>query len=133
MNGRLTSYIDAGGPQGISQLLILKDVMERLSKDEHADSQGVIKPPCEVFDVIGGVGTGGSVWFTFALEIHDILTEIQVDCHFSGGSQNDSEGRPGRIQQICCRDFQGHRPGSQEANGETYTGHKWCSRETRDG
>jgi hypothetical protein len=58
-NGMLTDSTDAGGPQGISQLLILKDVMERLSKDEHTDSQGVIKPPCEVFDVIGGVGTGG--------------------------------------------------------------------------
>jgi hypothetical protein len=76
MSGMLTSCIDAGGPQGLSQLLILKDVMERLSKDERGDFQGTVKRPCEVFDMIGGVGTGGSVWFTFAFEIHDIFTEI---------------------------------------------------------
>jgi hypothetical protein len=67
ISGMLTSCIDAGGPQGLSQLLILKDVMERLSKDENGDSQGIVKRPCEVFDMIGGVGTGGSVLFTFCL------------------------------------------------------------------
>jgi hypothetical protein len=76
MNGMLTGRTDAGGPQGISQLLILEDVMERLSKDESGDFQGTVKRPCEVFDMIGGVGTGGSVWFTFAFEIHDVLTAI---------------------------------------------------------
>jgi hypothetical protein len=75
MDGMLTSCIDAGGPQGISQLLILKDVMERLSKDESGDSQGTVKRPCQVFDMIGGVGTGGLVWFTFAFEIHNVLIE----------------------------------------------------------
>lgn len=54
----LTIGIDAGGPQGASQLLVLKDVMDRLSKDEIGDSHGM-KRPCEVFDLIGGVGTGG--------------------------------------------------------------------------
>ena len=76
MNGMLTGGIDAGGPQGISQLLILKDVMERLSGDESGDSHGTVKRPCEVFDVIGGVGTGGSVCFTFSFRIRDMLTEI---------------------------------------------------------
>jgi hypothetical protein len=74
VSGMLTGGTDAGGPQAISQLLILKDVMERLSKDENGESQGPVKRPCEVFDMIGGVGTGGSVWFTFAFEIRDILT-----------------------------------------------------------
>jgi hypothetical protein len=61
MNGMLTGRTDAGGPQGISQLLILKDVMGRLSKDESGDSRRTVKRPWEVFDMIGGVGTGGSV------------------------------------------------------------------------
>jgi hypothetical protein len=61
MNGMLTGHTDAGGPQGISQLLILKDVMERLSKGESGGSRGTVKRPWEVFDMIGGVGTGGSV------------------------------------------------------------------------
>jgi hypothetical protein len=55
----LTSCIDAGGPQGVSQLLILKDVMEKLSRDETRESQATVKRPCDVFDMIGGVGTGG--------------------------------------------------------------------------
>jgi hypothetical protein len=76
MNGMLTIFIDAGGPQGISQLLILKDVMERLSNDERGDSQGIVKRPCEVFDMIGGVGTGGSVLFTFVFEIRDLHSAI---------------------------------------------------------
>jgi hypothetical protein len=76
MSRMLTSCIDAGGPQGLSQLLILKEVMERLSKDECGEFKGTVKRPCEVFDMIGGVGTGGSVWFTFTFEIHDILTKI---------------------------------------------------------
>ena len=55
----LTGGVDAGGPQGVSQLLILKGVIEKLCKDEGGDSQGLVKRPCEVFDLIGGVGTGG--------------------------------------------------------------------------
>jgi hypothetical protein len=76
MNRLLIDGTDAGGPQGISQLLILKDVMKKLSKDESGDSRGTVKRPCEIFDMIGGVGTGGSVLFTFAFEIHDVLTAI---------------------------------------------------------
>ena len=74
MNRMLTRCIDAGGPQGISQLLILKDVMERLSKGESGDSEGKVKRPCEVFDMIGGVGTGGSVSSIFTFKICEILT-----------------------------------------------------------
>jgi hypothetical protein len=73
MNGMLKVGIDAGGPQGISQLLILRDVVERISKDDTGDSQGILKRPCEVFDMICGVGTGGSVWFTFTFEIRVYL------------------------------------------------------------
>jgi hypothetical protein len=54
----LTRLVDAGGPQGISQLQILKDVVERVSRDD-SDHSAVVKRPCEVFDAIGGAGTGG--------------------------------------------------------------------------
>jgi hypothetical protein len=57
----LTGMVDAGGPRGISQLMILKNVMESLCRGEGADFEGVVKRPCEVFHAIGGVGTGGSV------------------------------------------------------------------------
>jgi hypothetical protein len=51
----LTGGIDAGGAQAVSQLRILEHLMEQISQD----NQGMVKRPCEVFDVIGGVGTGG--------------------------------------------------------------------------
>jgi hypothetical protein len=61
---RLTTCgIDAGGAQAVSQLRILEHLMEKISQDNQGLSQGIVKRPCEVFDVIGGVGTGGSVSF----------------------------------------------------------------------
>jgi hypothetical protein len=57
----ITCSIDAGGSQAISQLCILEHLMEKISHDDQTASQGMVKRPCEVFDVIGGVGTGGWV------------------------------------------------------------------------
>jgi len=59
MDKLLTARIDAGGPLGISQLMVLKNVMESLSRGSIDDSEEVVKRPCEVFHAIGGVGTGG--------------------------------------------------------------------------
>jgi hypothetical protein len=55
----VTCGIDAGGAQAISQLRILEHLMEKISQADQSASQGIVKRPCEVFDVIGGVGTGG--------------------------------------------------------------------------
>jgi hypothetical protein len=55
----LTGTVDAGGPRGISQLVILNNVMESLSRYSGVDSEDAVKRPCEVFHAIGGVGTGG--------------------------------------------------------------------------
>jgi hypothetical protein len=54
-----TGGIDAGGAQAVSQLRILGHVMEKISQDDRSPARGVVKRPCEVFDVIGGVGSGG--------------------------------------------------------------------------
>ncbi|KIM20767.1 hypothetical protein M408DRAFT_44713, partial [Serendipita vermifera MAFF 305830] len=55
----LDEYLtDAGGPRGISQLEILKHIMDRLN--DNADG-AVTKRPCEVFAMIGGTGTGGLI------------------------------------------------------------------------
>jgi hypothetical protein len=59
MDKSLTESVDAGGPRGISQLMILKNVMESLSHGSGVDSDHVEKRPCDVFHAIGGVGTGG--------------------------------------------------------------------------
>jgi hypothetical protein len=55
----ITGGIDAGGTQAVSQLRILEHLMEKISQDNQGTSQGIVQRPCEVFDVIGGVGTGG--------------------------------------------------------------------------
>jgi hypothetical protein len=55
----ITGVIDAGGAQAVSQLCILEHLMEKISQDNQGTSQGLLQRPYEVFDVIGGVGTGG--------------------------------------------------------------------------
>ncbi|KIM22112.1 hypothetical protein M408DRAFT_54580, partial [Serendipita vermifera MAFF 305830] len=50
--------IDGGGPRGISQLEILKHVLEKISGDT---DDIPLKRPCEVFAMIGGTGTGGLI------------------------------------------------------------------------
>jgi hypothetical protein len=58
-NRRITDGTDAGGPQAVSQLGILIHVMDRVSRDTNGHLSGGVKRPCEVFDAIGGTGTGG--------------------------------------------------------------------------
>ncbi|KIJ34495.1 hypothetical protein M422DRAFT_35101 [Sphaerobolus stellatus SS14] len=52
---RLLSF-DGGGIRGMSELLILKEIMERVRSQENLPS---IPLPWEYFDMIGGTGTGG--------------------------------------------------------------------------
>ena len=64
---------DSGGIRGLSELLIIKELMRRLMVEENvirerAGIEPLSKPPkpCECFDLIGGNSTGGCV----ALYIH---------------------------------------------------------------
>ncbi|KIM20775.1 hypothetical protein M408DRAFT_30102, partial [Serendipita vermifera MAFF 305830] len=59
--------LDAGGPRAISQLEILKYIMDRLAKDTDNDGSQTIKRPCEVFAMIGGTGTGGLIAILLAV------------------------------------------------------------------
>ena len=55
--GPSSNYLtDAGGPRGISQLQILSEMMRRWNFDVENDLKD---RPYAVFDMIGGVGTGG--------------------------------------------------------------------------
>lgn len=47
---------DGGGIRGISELYILKEIMERLQAKK---GMNIVPRPCDVFDVIAGSGTGG--------------------------------------------------------------------------
>jgi len=47
---------DGGGIRGLSELLILKEMMERIQFEESLPN---VPLPCEYFDMMGGTGTGG--------------------------------------------------------------------------
>jgi patatin-like phospholipase/acyl hydrolase len=47
---------DAGGTRGVSQLKILAELMHRLNFEVEEDE---VLLPCDVFDMIGGSGSGG--------------------------------------------------------------------------
>ncbi|KND93534.1 hypothetical protein TOPH_01531, partial [Tolypocladium ophioglossoides CBS 100239] len=50
--------LDGGGIRGISSLLILEDIMERLRQTEGLER---VPRPCKYFDLIGGTSTGGII------------------------------------------------------------------------
>jgi hypothetical protein len=52
--------LDGGGVRGLSSLYILKDLMGRLNIQRQDAGHTYVKP-CQVFDLIGGTGTGGYV------------------------------------------------------------------------
>ena len=52
--------LDSGGVRGLSSLLILKGLMDEINADRQDRGQSPVKP-CELFDLIGGTGTGGYV------------------------------------------------------------------------
>ena len=49
-------HTDGGGIRGLSELLILKEIMERIQAKRESPT---IPLPCEYFDMMGGSGTGG--------------------------------------------------------------------------
>jgi hypothetical protein len=59
----LTSLVDGGCYQGIASLLILDAFMKSIpggSEGKQQQNRSSTRP-CDMFDVIGGVGSGGSV------------------------------------------------------------------------
>ncbi|KAH6681362.1 hypothetical protein B0J14DRAFT_633104 [Halenospora varia] len=54
--GRNLLSLDGGGLRGLSILYILQDLMAKLN-----ENQDPLLKPCEVFDLIGGSGTGGLI------------------------------------------------------------------------
>jgi hypothetical protein len=56
-----TVDLDGGGVQSISQLEIMRNIMQRIQYDTYPDDPDKTILPCEYFDLIGGSDTGGSV------------------------------------------------------------------------
>ncbi|KAG6808032.1 hypothetical protein H0H92_005636 [Tricholoma furcatifolium] len=50
--------LDDGGIRGLSELIILQEIMQRL---KHVANLDTVPKPCDYFDVIGGAGTGGVI------------------------------------------------------------------------
>jgi len=53
--------LDGGGVRGLSTLLILKGLMDRINAESRGQGRDTMKP-CELFDLIGGTSTGGYVF-----------------------------------------------------------------------
>ena len=49
-------YIDGGGARGLSELIILKELMDQIA---HKEKLRTTPRPCDYFDMIGGTATGG--------------------------------------------------------------------------
>jgi hypothetical protein len=58
---RLMVDTDGGGVRSISQLEIMRNIMQRIQYDTYPNDPDKTILPCEYFDLIGGSDTGGSV------------------------------------------------------------------------
>jgi Patatin-like phospholipase len=77
---------DGGGIRGLSELIIIKEVMFRLMNEENAkrkkDDEELLSElpkPCEYFDLIGGTSTGGCAAlyiFTITVKLLTHYTEF---------------------------------------------------------
>ncbi|PVF94750.1 hypothetical protein CPB86DRAFT_765176 [Serendipita vermifera] len=57
--------LDGGGVGSISQLEVMRNVMQRIQYDTHPDDPDKVILPCEYFDLIGGSDTGGLLAILF--------------------------------------------------------------------
>ena len=56
----MLTVIDGGGICGVSELVILYEIMKRVQFDLKLPN---LPPPCDYFDLIGGTSTGGQVLY----------------------------------------------------------------------
>ncbi|KAH8653144.1 acyl transferase/acyl hydrolase/lysophospholipase [Tricladium varicosporioides] len=59
-NGLCLLSLDGGGVRGLSTLLILKTIMDRVNRERNKKNKDSIKPS-QMFDLIGGTSTGGLI------------------------------------------------------------------------
>jgi patatin-like phospholipase/acyl hydrolase len=63
--------LDGGGIRGLSELLILGEIMARIQHDEKLVDMPC---PCDYFDLIGGTSTGGYVISATPIRPSSLLT-----------------------------------------------------------
>jgi patatin-like phospholipase/acyl hydrolase len=54
--------LDGGGIRGLSELIIIEELMERIKWNERLPKVPI---PADYFDLIGGTSTGGYICFVF--------------------------------------------------------------------
>ncbi|KAF7761984.1 hypothetical protein Agabi119p4_9976 [Agaricus bisporus var. burnettii] len=76
--------LDGGGIRGLSELLIIKQVMHKLMFEENEKRKrdgeeplSVLPKPCDYFDLIGGTGTGGIIALMLGRLRMDVDTAIK--------------------------------------------------------
>ncbi|KAH8824337.1 acyl transferase/acyl hydrolase/lysophospholipase, partial [Flagelloscypha sp. PMI_526] len=67
--------LDGGGVRGLAEILVLQEILERLSFDMNRDLK-----PCDVFDVIVGTGTGGLIALLFGRLGLSIQQTVEAYC-----------------------------------------------------
>ncbi|XP_006464094.1 hypothetical protein AGABI2DRAFT_153069 [Agaricus bisporus var. bisporus H97] len=77
--------LDGGGIRGLSELLIIKEVMHKLMFEENEKRKrdgeeplSVLPKPCDYFDLIGGTGTGGIIALMLGRLRMDVDTAIKI-------------------------------------------------------
>jgi len=87
--------LDGGGIRGLSELLILKKLMEKIKSQQKLEDEPL---PCEYFDMIGGTGAGGLI----ALMLGRLCMSVSEAIHhyesfsktvFSGGKKYFGDGK----------------------------------------
>ncbi|KDR66773.1 hypothetical protein GALMADRAFT_80462, partial [Galerina marginata CBS 339.88] len=75
---------DGGGIRGLSELLVIREVMHRLMFEENAKRKengeeplSVLPKPCDYFDLIGGTSTGGIIALMLGRLRMDVDTAIE--------------------------------------------------------
>ena len=87
----ITKPADGGGIRGVSELLMLDEIMSRIKHD-----LGLSEPPrpCEYFHLIGGTSTGGQVSLRDNAAVIDCY---KINCADVGSAENDCKRSAGRI------------------------------------
>ena len=77
--------LDGGGVRGLSTLMILRALMNRINAERSDRGQAAVKP-CQLFDLIGGTSTGGYVSCTRISFSANAI--VQADCYPTRPSTN---------------------------------------------
>jgi len=65
--------LDGGGVRGLSSLIILRGIMERVNQGRPAAAR---LRPCHIMDIIGGTNTGGSVCLLHVFDERSLISLV---------------------------------------------------------